>query len=212
MSFSPAYIRNMYDNWAYRYDREFAANKWCGPQKAQDTLSGIFDMSARGIKILDVGVGTGMLSQAFRDVAPQAHITGIDLSAGMIHKCRVKKVADQLIRHDFHKDGLPFPDHSFDVVASTGVFELLEDPYSTIIEMGRVLKPGGAFAFTTYDHSFWPYSGERQPEDMIDAALGRASLSLLSRESFFAFTHRRLNDIHYYMHAGVKQPIMDYQP
>ena len=40
---------------------------------------------------------------------------------------------------------LPFPDASFDVVISNGVFNLVVDKYTALKEVWRVLKPGGRF-------------------------------------------------------------------
>jgi ubiquinone/menaquinone biosynthesis C-methylase UbiE len=38
---------------------------------------------------------------------------------------------------------LPFPDNSFDVVISNGVFNLVVDKARALVEVYRVLKPGG---------------------------------------------------------------------
>ena len=39
----------------------------------------------------------------------------------------------------------PFPDNSFDVVISNGVFNLVVDKVKALGEVFRVLKPGGRF-------------------------------------------------------------------
>lgn len=97
--------------------------------------------------ILDVATGTGDLAIELARRLPQARVTGVDLSSGMIAVGREKiaraglgervnlSVADCL--------DLPFADASFDcITVAYGVrnFEHLDLGYA---EMMRVLRPGG---------------------------------------------------------------------
>ncbi|MBQ2838985.1 MAG: bifunctional demethylmenaquinone methyltransferase/2-methoxy-6-polyprenyl-1,4-benzoquinol methylase UbiE [Muribaculaceae bacterium] len=97
--------------------------------------------------ILDVATGTGDLAiKLARDLRPQ-HITGIDLSEGMITIGR-KKVSDAKLNNviDFVVGDcldLPFQENAFDcITVAYGVrnFEHLDKGYC---EMHRVLKSGG---------------------------------------------------------------------
>ncbi len=99
--------------------------------------------------LLDVACGTGDVSFRLHRMFPKAHITGLDLSPGML-KIAEQKLArlDQKTRKQFTfivGDSLhmPFPDDTFDMLTvAYGVrnFERLEDGYR---EMRRALKPGG---------------------------------------------------------------------
>ena len=98
-----------------------------------------------GERILDVGVGTGHM--AF-DMAKARNgdneIVGIDISDDMLNTCR-ERCAD-LPNVSFQMAdlyGLPFSEESFDVVLSVQVFEYLEDVQKALLELHRVLKPGG---------------------------------------------------------------------
>lgn len=98
---------------------------------------------------LDVACGTGDVSFRLHELFPKAHITGLDLSAGML-KIAEEKLAEMdtsarnqitFIEGDSLK--MPFPDDTFELVTvAYGVrnFERLEDGYR---EMRRVMKPGG---------------------------------------------------------------------
>ena len=98
---------------------------------------------------LDVACGTGDVSFRLHELFPKAHITGLDLSAGML-KIAKEKLAELDIEDQHHItfiEGnslkMPFPDETFDLVTvAYGVrnFERLEDGYR---EMRRVMKPGG---------------------------------------------------------------------
>ena len=46
---------------------------------------------------------------------------------------------------------LPFPDASFDLVASQFTFMMYPDRAAGIREAFRVLRPGGALVFSTWD-------------------------------------------------------------
>lgn len=52
-------------------------------------------------------------------------------------------------------ESLTYPDHSFDLVTSTDVFEHVEDDIRGFREIARVLKPGGRLIFTV------PFNEER---------------------------------------------------
>ncbi len=99
--------------------------------------------------VLDVACGTGDVSFRLHELFPNTHITGLDLSAGMLEIAK-KKLAgmDTATRkHITFIEGdslqMPFPDDTFDMVTvAYGVrnFERLEEGYR---EMRRVMKPGG---------------------------------------------------------------------
>ncbi|MDE6560683.1 MAG: bifunctional demethylmenaquinone methyltransferase/2-methoxy-6-polyprenyl-1,4-benzoquinol methylase UbiE [Muribaculaceae bacterium] len=98
---------------------------------------------------LDVACGTGDVSFRLHELFPKTHITGLDLSAGMlkIAKEKLAGMDHSAQEHITFIEGdsldMPFPDDTFDLVTvAYGVrnFERLEDGYR---EMRRVLKPGG---------------------------------------------------------------------
>ncbi len=102
----------------------------------------------RPARILDIATGTADFAiETLRVAAPEAHITGIDISDGMLEVGRQKLAAKNLghrIRLELgDSEALPFPDDTFDAVtASFGVrnFAHLE---AGLAEMRRVLRPGG---------------------------------------------------------------------
>lgn len=201
----PWYIKTLYNEWAMSYDRQFSHNRWSGPERTAESVQAVFNLEADGLKILDVGIGTGMVSEEFRHINFDAHITGIDISSEMLEEARLKQAAHELIQHDFQKAGLPFDDESFDVVVSCGVFELLRRPDKVIREMGRVIRPSGAFALTVYSDSPESYGCIRHSDTLIEGALKDAGLGNFKKERFFAFYHHG-NKIYYNMYSGLKQP------
>lgn len=97
----------------------------------------------RGLRILDVGCGDGML--ATRLAQGGARVTGLEASAEMIAAARRRAKAASVEVDLFEGDavGLPFPAGHFDCVVSVASLCFVDDPRPTIREMVRVLKPGG---------------------------------------------------------------------
>lgn len=96
-----------------------------------------------GEKALDVGCGTGnyTIELALR----RADIIGIDRSEEMLNFAR-QKVKGKGLKVTFQvadAESLPFPDSTFDIVISNGLLCFLRGPDKALVEMRRVLRPGG---------------------------------------------------------------------
>lgn len=100
-------------------------------------------------RILDVATGTGDVAFRIHDLLPDANITGIDLSSGMLDVARKKLFAMPLEireRIAFGKADclrLPFHDGEFSLITVAYGVRNFEDLLKGLKEMRRVLKPGG---------------------------------------------------------------------
>ena len=100
-----------------------------------------------GQRVLDLCSGPGWLAiEAARAVAPDGHVTGLDLSAGMVATARANAAAAGVGNVEFHQgdaEELPFGDASFDgSVCSLGLMHV-PDPGRALAELARVIVPGG---------------------------------------------------------------------
>ena len=105
-----------------------------------------------GMKILDVGCGSGIFSQKITD--KDAYWYGADISFKMlIHgKSNMKGNATRLKEWvNGSADRIPFRDSVFDAVACIGVLNFYKKGMMSdfLGEIGRVLRPGGAVILTS---------------------------------------------------------------
>jgi demethylmenaquinone methyltransferase/2-methoxy-6-polyprenyl-1,4-benzoquinol methylase len=97
--------------------------------------------------ILDVATGTGDLAIAASKVLPQAAITGVDISTGMLEVGRRKVAAlphaQKITLQEGDSEALPFADDTFDVVMCAYGVRNFENLEAGLREMRRVLRPDG---------------------------------------------------------------------
>lgn len=115
-------------------------------QPANDLVSRI-GLPAAGV-ILDVGTGTGVAALlAMKSLGPGAVVVGLDPSLEML------RVA---ISHGLccvvagAVPGLPFPTGKFDRVLANFVLSHLTSYQTALLDMVRVLRPGGKLGVTTW--------------------------------------------------------------
>jgi SAM-dependent methyltransferase len=102
---------------------------------------------------LDVGCGTGALSQIILEVMSPQEVVGIDRSAGFVAYAQAK-VSDPRVRFDVG-DGrtLPVQSAAFDAVVSGLVLNFVPEPITMVREMARAARPGGAVGAYVWDYA-----------------------------------------------------------
>ena len=104
-------------------------------------------------KLLEVPVGTGVLTMPVYKELPEAEITCLDYSAAMMETAQ-KRAENAGIKNITFVQGdvgaLPFEDESFDIVLSLNGFHAFPDKEAAYREAYRVLKKGGTFCSCFY--------------------------------------------------------------
>ena len=99
-------------------------------------------------KLLEVPVGTGVLTMPVYRELPDAEISCLDYSEKMMASAREKALQAGISNINFLQGdvgALPFEDCSFDIVLSLNGFHAFPDKEAAYRETFRVLKPGGTF-------------------------------------------------------------------
>ena len=104
-------------------------------------------------KLLEVPVGTGILTMPLYQSLPQADITCLDYSSDMMGQAQEKAERLHLENVTFRQGdvgALPFADGAFDIVLSLNGFHAFPDKEAAYREVFRVLKSGGTFCGCFY--------------------------------------------------------------
>lgn len=100
-------------------------------------------------RLLDVGCGTGALLHRLQQRHPAAQLSGVDPVPGMLAIARRRLPQDLELREGWAEQ-LPFESQRFDVVVSSNVFHYFREPHVALLEMARVLTPGGRLLITDW--------------------------------------------------------------
>ena len=158
-----AFYDDLGDRWLHAEDDPVALLRAEGRAKQQwitERLAEAFPEAfpkpgGKRLRILDVGCGAGFLA---RQLASLGHeVQGLDYSRGSLLTSRRAEAGGAEVGKVRYVQGdamrLPFEAGTFDVVCSLDFLEHVEDPAATVEEAARVLKPGGAFFFHTFNRN-----------------------------------------------------------
>lgn len=104
-------------------------------------------------RLLEVPVGTGVLTMPVYRRLPGADVTCVDYSAEMMQTAQRRAEGMGLTHVRFQQGdvgALPFEDGRFDAVLSLNGFHAFPDKEGALQEIYRVLKPGGIFCGCFY--------------------------------------------------------------
>jgi ubiquinone/menaquinone biosynthesis C-methylase UbiE len=98
-------------------------------------------MHAKGT-VLEIGAGTGVNFPIYENCK---EVVAVEPNQFMIQKAmkRQKQANVPITIIEKRAEELPFPDKSFDTIVLTLVLCSVQDPSQVIVELKRVLKPGG---------------------------------------------------------------------
>lgn len=133
------YFDEVADGYFDRYDLPDS-----GGESLRERKRRLFELlGAPGGRILDVGCGPGVMAA---DVTSAGwDFTGVDASPRMIRDARRRLSGASAVRFGVaDATALPFRSGTFDAVICTGVIDRVPDRTKAVVEMARVLRPGGS--------------------------------------------------------------------
>jgi SAM-dependent methyltransferase len=101
---------------------------------------------------LDIGCGTGALSEKIYQHSNPSHLTCIDPSERFLNKAkeRLNNKGDFFVAS---ANDIPKEDNSIDVVVSGLILNFIPNLEGALVEMKRISKPGGLIAAYVWDYS-----------------------------------------------------------
>ncbi|ASR49315.1 malonyl-[acyl-carrier protein] O-methyltransferase BioC [Paenibacillus kribbensis] len=114
--------------------------------------------------MLEIGCGTGILTEILVNRWPHSSITALDIAPAMLLAAeqRVLGTANPVGSNDRPSSDIRFlladvekwaahtPASSFDLIVSSACFQWLSQPQQTLNYLYRLLRPGGILAFATF--------------------------------------------------------------
>ncbi|MBN9671480.1 class I SAM-dependent DNA methyltransferase [Roseibium aggregatum] len=137
-------VASYYDQFAETYDTTLAGWNYHAPD---ETVALMAPHLLPGARILDVGCGTGLVSEALKKRASY-RVDGIDISPASLTLAEQRGTYERLICHDLQKHPLPCRDDDYDAAISVGVLTYIEDLLSLFRDLCRCVRGGGVIAFT----------------------------------------------------------------
>ena len=166
------HIVDRVENWSAGDAYEPYVGRWSRPVAAEflDWIAFPADM-----QWLDVGCGTGALSETILNRAAPRQVVGIDPSEAFLGFARNRLSDPRVTFRTGDAQALPVEDGAFDIAVAGLVLNFVADPAFALSEMRRTVRPGGTVAVYV-----WDYAGEMQlMRHFWDAAV---ALDLAARE------------------------------
>ena len=126
---------------------------------------------SEGAHWLDVGCGTGIFTELISDTCAPASVIAIDPSESQIARARTQVTRTKTEFRLADAQDLPFPDNSFDIVASALVVNFVPNKARGMSEMRRVVRPGGLIAACV-----WNFAAELSPSGPLRRAMRRIGI------------------------------------
>lgn len=151
---------------------------------------------------LDVGCGTGALTETILRHADPRSVTSIDLSPGFIEYAKVHVYDPRASFQVGDAQDLPVGPANFHVAVAGLMLNFVPQPRLAVAEMARAVRPGGAVAAYVWDYAgrmemmryFWDAAAALDPE-ALDLDEGRRSPICLPGPLTALFAQVGLRDI-----------------
>lgn len=184
------HIQNHFDHAAVTYDEAAVLQK-----EVAEHLDERLDLIAKTPEtIVDLGAGTGLLTEKIHQRYPKAQVFGVDLSSKMLEKAQGKFRSNawaqrfrSFLAAKTHKHqppiwinadaaALPLKDASVDLIVSNLMLQWCDDLDRVFQECRRILKPEGLVLFTSLGpdtlkelrHAWSLVDGKDHVNDFID--------------------------------------------
>jgi SAM-dependent methyltransferase len=167
--------RAMWDAYSDEYQARHAAAldkagglTWGAGEIPESDLNVLGDVA--GKDILELGCGAAQWSIGLALVG--ARPVGLDLSTRQLDHARrlMSEAGVDFPLVNASAEAVPLPDQSFDIVFCDHGAMTFADPYLTVPEVSRLLRPGGLFAFSHHspiETICWPLGAARVSDRLV---------------------------------------------
>jgi len=149
---------------------------------AQELLRRADEAAAGAGRILEIGCGTGYLTEQLRRTNPQALVVALDLDPVLVQRARERLGLDPKVAWVVADAEAWGGRGAFDLVIANATFQWLTQPEAALAACYQSLKPGGTLAFS----SLGPRTFQELGVSLATAAgsLGMAAAPAIPAQSF----------------------------
>ncbi|NHN30804.1 malonyl-ACP O-methyltransferase BioC [Paenibacillus agricola] len=147
------------------YDIHAHVQRMMADRLVQSLIGWKREDKADGLNMLEIGCGTGVLTEILLNEYPYASITALDMASAMI-KAAEQHVLSSTANHVGYSKSRPArlhflladvemwaadaPTASLDLIVSNACFQWLSYPRQTLGHLRRMIRAGGLLVFTTF--------------------------------------------------------------
>jgi predicted TPR repeat methyltransferase len=143
---SPGYVRHLFDQFSADYDqRMLDVLSYRAHLILRELAELVISAPGNSLAVLDLGCGTGLAGEAFRDLAKR--LDGVDLSPRMIERAREREIYDELWVGDL-EIALQRKKRRYDLIVAADTLVYLGDLSGAFAAASSHLRPNGYFLFT----------------------------------------------------------------
>ena len=189
------------DKKAARRSFEYAANSYDKAAVLQTEigtrmLNRLDYVKLKPKRIVDIGCGTGLHTEALLRLYPKAILFGLDFAFSMVEKTKKRgRIFKRPIGICGDLDSLPLATNSCDLIFSNAALQWSSSPDIAVSEMQRILKPGGLLMFSSFG-----------PDTLKELREAWSSVGTENRVHQFIDMHQYGDML---MQAGFSDPVMD---
>jgi len=140
-----SYVRDLFDQFAANFDEHLGHLGYQAPALVAQAVRDSLGEPGGDLVVLDAGCGTGLCGPLVKPYA--RHLTGVDLSAGMLARAREKGCYDELVEAELtsYLAGL---DGAADLIVSADTLVYFGDLSAVLGAAAGALRPGGRLVFS----------------------------------------------------------------
>jgi len=140
-------VRTLFDDFSSHYDKTMLeVLGYRGHEHVRSLAERVLKRLTPPWRILDLGSGTGLVGEAFKDLTVGGRLDGIDLAPRMIEAARTRGIYDDLILGDL-ETVLAAPGSFYDLILSADTMIYIGDLAPTFSGVTKRLVPGGFYIF-----------------------------------------------------------------
>jgi predicted TPR repeat methyltransferase len=143
----PAYMRGLFDDFSSHYDETMLEKlQYRAHLHVRQLAERVLPRLTPPWRILDLGCGTGLVGEAFKDLAAGGRLAGIDIAPRMIEAARQRGIYDELTLGDIEAV-LHTPGTRYELILAADTMIYIGDLAPTFFGVAKRLEPQGFYIF-----------------------------------------------------------------